>query len=267
MELWGFTGWQWLVLVQHELLLFAGIFFLIGALDELAVDSVWLWLKLTGRARERQLETGETGVAELAGPVAVFVPAWREATIIGPTIRHLLSVWPQRQLRLYLGCYRNDLATIEAAMAAGGHDARLCIVVHDADGPTTKADCLNRLYRALAADEARRGSAARMVVLHDAEDMVDPAALGLLYRAIERAEMVQLPVLPEPQPGSRWIGSHYCDEFAEQHGKALVVRDALGRGFPADIDHTRRAVIAEMGELCHVANLRRAASALQARYR
>ena len=35
--LWGFEFWQWLALLQHELLLFAGVFFLIGALDDLDV--------------------------------------------------------------------------------------------------------------------------------------------------------------------------------------------------------------------------------------
>jgi adsorption protein B len=72
-----------------------------------------------------------------------------------------------------------------------------------------------------------------MVLLRDAEDMVDAAALALLDRAIETAHFVQLPVLPLPQPGSRWIGSHYCEEFAEAHDKAMVVRGALGASLPA----------------------------------
>ena len=28
------------------------------------------------------------------------------------------------------------------------------------------------------------------------------------------------------------LGSHYCEEFAEAHGKAMVVRDWLGAGLP-----------------------------------
>ena len=106
-------------------------------------------------------------------------------------------------------------------------------MIHDRDGPTTKADCLNRLYAAMETDELRSGTRFRMIVLHDAEDMVDPAALGLLDAALTQAEFVQLPVLPEPQRTSRWIGSHYCEEFAEAHGKAMVVRDALGVALPA----------------------------------
>ena len=232
LELFGFTAWQWLVLVQHELLLFAAIFFLIGAIDDFSVDLVWLWLRLTGRGRDRQLPPGIEHEPDLQGRAAVFIPAWDEPEVIGATIRHMLAAWPQERLRVYLGCYPNDLPTLTAAVRAAPGDPRLRIVVHDRAGPSTKADCLNRLYRALALDEARQGEQFRMVLLHDAEDMVDPAALAVLDRAIGAADMVQLPVIPLPQHDSRWIGSHYCEEFAEQHGKMLVVRDALGAGVP-----------------------------------
>jgi len=63
--------------------------------------------------------------------------------------------------------------------------------------------------------------------------MVDPAALGLLDAALAEADFVQLPVRPEPQPHSRWVAGHYCEEFAEAHAKAMVVRDALAAGLPA----------------------------------
>jgi adsorption protein B len=48
-EAW--TPLEWLALVERELLLFAAVFFLIGALDEFAIDLAWFWLRLTGRAR------------------------------------------------------------------------------------------------------------------------------------------------------------------------------------------------------------------------
>ncbi|MEO5707283.1 MAG: glycosyl transferase family protein, partial [Alteraurantiacibacter sp.] len=116
---------------------------------------------------------------------------------------------------------------------AAGTDRRVRLVVHDCDGPSTKADCLNRLYRAMEVDERRMNAPYRMILLHDAEDMVDPAALALLDKAMDRAEFVQLPVVPLPQHGKRWLGSHYCEEFAEAHGKTLVVRDWLGTCLPA----------------------------------
>jgi adsorption protein B len=229
--------WQWLALLQQELLLFAGIFFLVGAADDLAVDGLWLWLRITGRVATPRRRRAQLQNRPLAAPVAVLIPAWREAAVIGDTIAHLLASWPQPALRLYIGCYRNDPTTLAAAIAAAGDDPRLRLVLHDRDGPSTKADCLNRLYDALATDEARSGNAFAYAVFHDAEDMVDPAALGLIEETIAGgADFVQLPVEPVPQRHGGWLanqlGSHYCEEFAEAHGKTMVVRDWLGAGLP-----------------------------------
>jgi adsorption protein B len=227
----GLDPWQWLEIVEHELLLFAAVFFVIGALDELAVDIAWLRLKLTGRTRP--LEFAPRPDTPLAGIAAVLVPAWREAAVVAAMLRHACESWPQRELRIYAGCYRNDAATLAALVEGAAHDPRIRIVVHAADGPTTKADCLNRLYAALSADERRSGVRARSVILHDAEDMVHPAALALIDSTLTEADFVQLPVIPVPQPRSRWIAGHYGDEFAEAHGKTMVVRDFLRAGLPA----------------------------------
>ena len=232
MVLTELTGGDWFVLARQELFLFAATFFLIGALDELAVDLTYLWLRVTGRARTPRIDEAALLGRQLAGRCAVFIPAWREEQVVTATIRHALAAWPQDGLRLYVGCYRDDLATLTAAMEGCGRDPRVRLVIHDAAGPTCKADCLNRLYRALQADEAREGAPARMVVLHDAEDMVDPAALPLLDAALDHADFVQLPVLALPQGVSPLVSGHYSDEFAEAHAKAMVVRSALGQGIP-----------------------------------
>lgn len=222
-----------LALIERELLLFAGVFFLLGALDELLVDGLWGYLRLSRRVPRLALDRGEVRARRLAGRAAVCIPAWQEDAVIGTTLQHALSAWPHDDFVIYVGCYRNDMKTLEAAMKGAGTDRRVRLVVHDCDGPSTKADCLNRLYRAMEVDEQRLGASYRMVVLHDAEDMVDPAALALLDKAIDRAEFVQLPVMPLPQHGHRWLGSHYCEEFAEAHGKTMVVRDWLGACLPA----------------------------------
>lgn len=224
---------EWLVLVEHELLLFAAVFFLIGAVDELAVDLWWIWLKLSGRAATGSVDSSEPGTGPLSGPVAVFIPAWGEAAVIGFTVGNALSSWKHEDLTLFVGCYRNDPETLEEVRRGGGGDTRLRAIIHERDGPTTKADCLNSLYAALEEEERRTGREVRMIVLHDAEDMVDPAALAVLDRAMREAEFVQLPVLPEAHEKSRWIGRHYCDEFAEDHGKTMVVREALAAAVPS----------------------------------
>ena len=107
--------WQWLALIQHELLLFAGIFFLIGAADDLAADAVWLWLRLTGKATAIRRKRAALVNRPLHGPAAVLIPAWNEAAVIGQTVAHILASWPHPLLRLYVGCYRNDPATLAAA--------------------------------------------------------------------------------------------------------------------------------------------------------
>lgn len=226
------AGGQWLAFARHELFLFAACFFLLGALDELAVDLAYIRLRLTGRARTPRIVEAEYVSRPLQGRCAVFIPAWQESEVIAATVAHALAAWPQDALRVYVGCYRNDTATCAAALEGAGGDGRVRIVHHEVAGPTCKADCLNRLYRALCEDERRDGVGVRMVVLHDAEDMVDPAALALLDEAIDMAAFVQLPVLALPQRGSPWVSGHYSDEFAESHAKAMVVRSALGQGIP-----------------------------------
>ncbi|MEL6238162.1 MAG: glycosyl transferase family protein [Pseudomonadota bacterium] len=231
--------WELLALVQYELLLFAGFFFLIGAIDDILIDALWVWLKITGKAKTPLVHRAELVKQPLNGPVAVFIPALHEAAVIRATLVHALTVWPQAGLRVYVGCYPNDPDTIAAAMKAASEcarsgDHRLRIVIHDRPGPSTKADCLNRLHQALRDDERRSGRLFASVVFHDAEDMVDPGALSMLDEAIaEGADFVQIPVEPLPQEQSRWLGSHYCEEFAEAHGKAMVVREALGAALPA----------------------------------
>ena len=249
----GVSSWtvvEWLQLVERELLLFALFWFIVGMIDEMALDAIWLGLRLTGRASTPRLPA-QAGVvtassAPLSGSVAVLIPAWHEDEVIGATIAHMLLAWPQRDYRLYIGCYRNDAATIVAAMLAVGADNRVRLVIHDRSGPTTKADCLNRLYLALSTDEAREGRRFASVLLQDAEDMVHPLALQVVDqglaparaanafgRAFGGADFVQMPVRPELSPSEHWIAGHYADEFAESHAKAMVVRDWLGAALPA----------------------------------
>ena len=116
-------------------------------------------------------------------------------------------------------------------MSVGG-DPRVQLVSCNVDGPTCKADCLNHLFRALQEWEETNGERVTMVVLHDAEDMVDPCGLALLYRAMRHCEFAQLPVLALPQRNSIWIAGHYCDEFAESHAKTMVVRQQIKSAIP-----------------------------------
>ncbi len=198
----------WLLVAERELLFFATFWFIISAIDEAAVDLSWIWLRLGGKAGAGKVPSGLTE-SPLLGRAAVLVPAWHEHEVIGAMIGHTLGAWQQREFVLYIGIYRNDPATLNAAIRAAHGDPRIRIVVNGEDGPTTKAGCLNRLYAALAEDERRSGAMYRNVIMHDAEDMVHPAALAVMDRALAEVDFVQLPVRPEPQPKSLWIAGHY----------------------------------------------------------
>jgi len=218
-------------LFGRELLLFAGVWFAVGLVDEIAIDILWLCLRMKGRGKAMPFHVPK-GVP-LRGPAAVLIPTWHEAAVIEQMIRSCRAAWPHRDCFFYVGCYPNDVDTIGAARRGAGDDARVSIVILPHPGPTTKADCLNGLYDALTRDEIERRRSVRFVVLHDAEDGVHPLALNLMDDRLERADFVQLPVIPELNPESRWISGHYADEFAESHMKTMVVRDWLNVALPA----------------------------------
>ncbi|WP_446325741.1 glycosyl transferase family protein [Blastomonas sp. CACIA14H2] len=217
-----------------ELLLFAGIWFVIGAFDDLALDLAWLWQTLTAQRRDSHIAPHRApGDAPTASPeFAVFVPAWDEAEVIGDMVAHCLARWPTRDYRLYIGTYANDPATAAAARESARGDARVRVVMLDIAGPTSKADCLNGLWHAMRADEAARGWSFRAVVLHDAEDVVHPAELGLYRHALADHDFVQIPVRPLIDPRARLISGHYADEFAEAHLRKMPVRSRLGVAMP-----------------------------------
>ena len=228
-----------LELARNELLLFAGIGLLIGGLDDLLVDLIYglrrLWRRITVYMRFPRMTARDLPPSGSAGPIAIFIPAWDESAVIGHMLRRSLALWAREDVQIFLGAYPNDPATVAAAETAiaDEHRGKVTIVVNDRPGPTTKADCLNQLWKALLRWETERGGPALAVVLHDAEDVVHADALRVIGALIPRFALVQLPVLPLVSTRSRWISGSYCDEFAEAHAKALRVREALGAALPS----------------------------------
>ena len=217
-----------------EFALFAGAGFLLFAVNDLVVDIIYfartLWRSLTVYTRFPRAFASALPDNPAPSFLAMFVPAWDESAVIASMLRATVDRLDYPNYRIFVGYYRNDPAT--AAAIASVADDRIEAVMVDCDGPTTKADCLNRLYDALIANEARTNRSASAVVLHDAEDVVHPLEFKVFDRLIARAAVIQLPVLPLSDPHSRWISGHYCDEFAEAHVKELVVREAVGAAIP-----------------------------------
>jgi adsorption protein B len=217
-----------------ELALFAGVGFLLFAVNDLMVDLIYfsrrLWRTATVYSRYPRAFASYYVFNKDPGFIAILVPAWDEAAVIASMLKATLKRLDYDDYRIFVGYYRNDPAT--AAAVASVKDPRIEPVEVAADGPTTKADCLNHLYDALVEYELANDCEAKAVVLHDAEDVVHRYELRIFDGLIGRAAVIQLPVLPLPDPNSRWIAGHYCDEFAEAHIKELVVREAVGAAIP-----------------------------------
>ena len=219
------AGLQFVDLAGRELLLFAGIWIFVGLVDELAVDILWVWLKGKGRGKAMPFSGAQPDAHFRA---AVLIPCWREADVIEEMISSCRQAWKHPGCTFYVGCYRNDPGTIESAHRGASGDERVRITALDRDGPTTKADCLNGLYDALSAHEARHGWAYEFVLMQDAEDRVHPLALDLIADRLQRADFVQLPVIAELDPDSRWVAGHYADEFSESHFQELGCARLVG---------------------------------------
>lgn len=128
---------------------------LAGGFDDLAIDLLWL-VRSHHRRRTIYAHVPRTTMATLPlaqapGRIAIFIPAWREAAVIGPMLHAALGRLRHGDYRIYVGTYPNDPATIAAVRAVG--DGRVRLVLGSKPGPTSKAECLNRCWHALLADE------------------------------------------------------------------------------------------------------------------
>lgn len=220
----------------HELALFAAVGIALGGIDDLLVDLIWIartiWRHLFIYSRHVRADA-QALAGQGRARIAVFVPAWHEASVIGPMLATAEARWGKGDYRIYVGCYPNDPET----RAAIRESVRVRLVVNPRPGPTTKGDNLNAMWRAMLADEGAEGRSFDAVALHDAEDVVHPAEIGIYGALCRRFDLVQLPVLPLIETGHgiwrRFVSAVSADEFAESHGKTLTVREAVGAAVPS----------------------------------
>lgn len=221
-----------LLAIWRELALFAGVGFLLFGLDDLLVDLIWLVCGEKDHVLDHEagLHPDDGAATASTYSIAIFVPAWDESAVIGAMIDCCKRQWAGQAYRIYVGTYANDPNTWTAVQARAGDQVRL--VINPRHGPTTKADCLNAIWAQFRRD-TRTSAHPWAVVLHDAEDMVHAQELRLYRALLPHHSMVQVPVLPLPDPRSLWIAGHYIDEFSEAHGKDLIVRSLIGASLPS----------------------------------
>jgi adsorption protein B len=208
---------------------------LISGLDDLVIDVTWLvhWLHRRFFPREDLFPPGPRQLDSApAQRLAILVPLWREHEVIARMLEHNIASIRYPDYHIFAGAYPNDLPTQEAirGVAARFHNVHLALCPHD--GPTSKADCLNWIFQHVLLEEERTGRRFDVIVMHDAEDLIHPDELRWINLYSARYDFIQTPVLALPTPFTAITHGVYCDEFAENHTRDMVVRPLLGGFVP-----------------------------------
>ena len=227
---------------------------LISALDDLIIDVVY-WVRRAWRATtvyraHERLDCGAL-TAPVEKPLAIMVPAWHETGVIRQMAELAVTTLNYENYHIFVGTYPNDPDTQRDVDEVCARFNNVHKVVCARPGPTSKADCLNNVLDAILQFERRAKLQFAGFILHDAEDVLSAMELRLFNYLVDRKDLIQLPVYPFERRWTDFTSAHYMDEFAELHGKDIVVREALAGQVPSagvGTCFSRRAVTALLAD-------------------
>jgi bacteriophage N4 adsorption protein B len=214
------------------LIVASAILFAVMGVDDVLLDLAY-WVHRWYRwlvARRFQRLTVEQLRTKDQQRIAIFVPCWQEHEVVDKMVELACSSLQYARYDIFVGVYPNDPLTVEKAKAVAQRFPRVQVVVNERDGPTTKAQNLNEMWKAMLQREGAEPY--DIMVLHDVEDVIHPISLLLYNYLIPRRDMVQLPVFPLERPWNKFTAWTYADEFAENHLKDLVARETFGSFVP-----------------------------------
>jgi len=165
--------------------------------------------------------------------IALIIPAWQEADVIKNMLLNTINTIDYKNYFIFVGVYPNDPETQREIDQVREIYPQVIKVVNSRPGPTTKADCLNEIYRGLCQFEREMGLKFQIIVLSDSEDVHHPLSFKLFNYLMPRFEMIQIPIIPLEMPWNNFVGGVYMDEFAEMHLKELLVREKMARVLPS----------------------------------
>lgn len=210
---------------------------LLSGLDDVFLDSVCLFTWLANRILYGEADfriEHEYAMSEPQKRIAILVPLWREEAVIRDMVRSNIARIEYQNYDFFLGAYPNDEGTLTAIRQLEGEFANVHAGCCGNPGPTSKADCLNWLYRRMLDFEQQHQVRFEVIVTHDAEDLIHGHALHWVNYYIGVYDMVQIPVLPLPTPLRKLTHGIYCDEFAEFQIKDMPGRQILQGFIPSN---------------------------------
>jgi adsorption protein B len=212
------------------------VLILISGLDDLVIDVVY-WIRRISRAltvyRTHDRLDYKALYQPMEKPLAIMVPAWNETGVIGKMAELAATTLDYENYHIFVGTYPNDPDTQRDVDQVSARFRNVHKVVCARPGPTSKADCLNNVLDAILQFEQRASLEFAGFILHDAEDVISEMELRLFNYLAERKDLIQLPVYPFERKWSDFTSAHYMDEFAELHGKDILVREALAGQVPS----------------------------------
>ena len=216
--------------------LFLAIVIFASGIDDLFIDIVYwtrrAWRALRVYTRHQRFDAKALHQID-EKPLAIMVPAWQEHGVIGKMAELAATTLDYENYHIFVGTYPNDSLTQADVDEVQARFPNVHKVVCARPGPTSKADCLNNVLNAITQFEKRAGVTFEGFILHDSEDVLSKSELRVFNYLVGRKDLIQLPVYPLPRKWYELTGSHYLDEFAEMHGKDVVVREALAGQVPS----------------------------------
>ena len=228
-----------IILIIHFLMWYAlivlAVLFIISGLDDLFFDGYY-WLRYVWRIwKTRHFEplTYEKLVNKKEQLIAVLIPCWHEANVIGTMLKHNCNAIDYDNYYFFIGVYPNDPETIAEIQDLANMNSRIQYIVGETPGPTNKAFNLNGIYSFVKTFETTINESFTIFVLHDSEDVIHPLSFKLYNYLIPRKDMIQVPIFPLAV--NYWNFTHwlYADEFAENHTKNITVRESIHAHVPS----------------------------------
>ena len=165
--------------------------------------------------------------------IAIMVPAWQEAGVIGKMLETTIKHLDYDRYVIFCGTYVNDPETSREVDFISEKFQKVVRVTVAHPGPTNKADCLNFVVLEIHSYEVQHGISFSGFVLHDSEDIVHLLELKLFNYLLPRKDMIQIPVTALERSWKDFVACIYMDEFSEWHFKDLLVRERLTNGIPS----------------------------------
>ncbi len=126
-----------------------------SGVDDLVPSLVCLWHSVRRRRKGPSLVCPALERMAEERRIAIFVPCWKESDVIANMVRHNLAAVRYRNYDFFLGVYPNDQATVMVVRQLTAAFRNVHMVECPHPGPTSKADCLNWVYRGMESFEKR----------------------------------------------------------------------------------------------------------------